>query len=122
MGFAATALLLASIGIYGLMSYSVSQRTYEIGVRMATGATNASIVRLILVQGLRIAIIGMAAGIGGSLLLTRFLSGLLFRVKATDPVIFLSVCVFLIIVAVAASSIPAWHASRVDPIRVLRME
>ena len=122
LGFAAMALLLASIGIYGLISYSVSQRTYEIGVRMATGATNASIVRLILAQGLRVTFFGIAAGIAVSFLLTRFLSGLLFRVTATDPIIFLSVCLFLTMVALAASSLPAWRASRIDPIRVLRVE
>ena len=122
LSFAATALLLAAIGIYGLMSYSVSQRTYEISVRMATGATNASIVRLILGQSLRTTLIGMAAGICASFLLTRFLSGLLFRVTATDPLIFTYVCLFLTAVAAAASSIPAWRASRIDPIRTLRAE
>jgi putative ABC transport system permease protein len=122
LSFAATALLLAAIGIYGLMSYSVSQRAYEISVRMATGATNASIVRLILGQSLRITLIGMIAGIGASFLLTRFLSGLLFRVTATDPLIFVYVCLFLATVAAAASSIPAWRAARIDPIRTLRAE
>ncbi|HEY6990518.1 MAG TPA: ABC transporter permease [Bryobacteraceae bacterium] len=122
LGFAAMALLLAAIGIYGLISYSVSQRTYEIGVRMATGATNASVVRLILAQGLRVTFVGLAAGIAVSFLLTRFLSGLLFRVTATDPIIFLCVCLFLLMVAFAASSIPAWRASRIDPVRVLRVE
>jgi ABC-type antimicrobial peptide transport system permease subunit len=122
LSFAATALLLAAIGIYGLMSYSVSQRAYEISVRMATGATNASIVRLILGQSLRITLIGMIAGIGASFLLTRFLSGLLFHVTATDPLIFVYVCLFLATVAAAASSIPAWRASCIDPIRTLRAE
>jgi predicted permease len=120
--FVATALLLAAIGIYGLMSYSVAQRTYEISVRMATGATNASIVRLILAQSLRTTLIGMAAGICASFLLTRFLSGMLFRVTATDPLIFAYVCLFLTAVAAAASAIPAWRASRIDPIRTLRAE
>lgn len=122
LSFAAAALLLAAIGIYGLMSYSVSQRTYEISVRMATGATNASIVRLILAQSLRTTLIGMTAGICASFPLTRFLSGLLFRVTATDPLIFACVCLFLAAVAAAASSIPAWRASRIDPIRTLRAE
>jgi putative ABC transport system permease protein len=122
LGFAATALLLATIGVYGLMSYSVSQRTYEISVRMATGATKASIVRLILAQGLRTALIGTGAGICVSLLLTRFLSGLLFRVTATDPLVFAFVCMFLVAVAAAASSIPAWRAGRIDPIRALRTD
>jgi ABC-type antimicrobial peptide transport system permease subunit len=89
---------------------------------MAAGATNASIVRLILAQGLRTTLIGMDPGICGCLLLTRFLSGLLFRVTATDPLIFTCVCLFLGAVAAAASSIPAWRASRIDPIRVLRAE
>jgi putative ABC transport system permease protein len=107
LSFAASALLLAAIGIYGLMSYSVSQRTYEISVRMATGATNGSIVRLILAQSLRTTLIGMTAGICAAFLLTRFLSGLLFRVTATDPFIFAYVCLFLVAVAAAASSDPS---------------
>ena len=122
LSFAAAALLLAAVGIYGLMSYSVSQRTYEISVRMATGATNGSIVRLILGQSLRTTLLGLSLGIGASFLLTRFLSGLLFAVTATDPLIFTYVCLFLVVVAAAASSIPAWRASRIDPIRTLRAE
>ncbi len=122
LSFAAAALVLAAIGLYGLMSYSVSQRTYEISVRMAIGAPASSVVRLILSQSLRVALFGVVAGIGSSFLLTRFLSGMLFGVTATDPLTFVVVSLLVFMVAVTASSIPAWRAARIDPIRTLRAE
>ena len=122
LSFAAAALLLAAIGLYGLMSYSVAQRTYEISVRMAIGASLGSVVGLILGQSLRIAVTGLLAGMGAALLLTRFLSGMLFGVTTTDPVTFGSVVALVFAVSVIASSIPAWRASRIDPIRMLRAE
>ncbi len=122
LSFAAAALLLAAIGLYGLMSYSVSQRTYEISVRMAIGAPASSVVGLILGQSLRITMIGITAGIAAAFLLTRFLSGMLVGVKATDPFIFAGVVLLVLLVTVTASSIPAWRAARIDPIRTLRAE
>jgi ABC-type antimicrobial peptide transport system permease subunit len=122
LSFAAGALLLAAIGLYGLISYSVSQRTYEISVRMSIGATASSVIGLILSQSLRIALIGIVGGIGAALLLTRLLSRMLFGVTATDPLTFTSVAVLVFVVTVTATSIPAWRAARIDPIRTLRAE
>ncbi len=120
--FAAVALILAAIGIYGLVSYSVTQRTYEISLRMAIGASNGGIVRMILSQSLRIAVLGMVVGLAGALVLTRLLTALLFDVAPADPLVYAGVSVLLFIVAAAASSVPAWRASRIDPIRTLRAE
>lgn len=122
LSFAATALVLAAIGLYGLMSYSVAQRTYEISVRMAIGAPASSVVRLILSQSLRLAILGISAGILAAFVVTRFLSGMLVGVTATDPWTFAGVVLLVLIVTLTASSVPAWRAARVDPIRTLRAE
>jgi predicted permease len=120
--FAAVAMTLAAIGIYGLLSYSVSQRTYEISLRMAVGATTGSIVRMMLRQSLRITLAGLVVGLAASFLLTRFLSALLFNVTSTDPLVYSGVSAFLLLVAVLASLIPARRAARIDPIRTLRAE
>lgn len=122
LSFAAAALLLAAIGLYGLMSYSVSQRTYEISVRMAIGAPASSVVALILGQSLRIALMGIIGGTGAAFLLTRLLAKMLFGVTATDPLTFTGVALLVFAVTVTASSIPAWRAARIDPIRTLRAE
>jgi len=120
--FAGLALILATVGIYGVMSYTVSQRTREIGVRMALGADRASVLRSVLAQGAGRAIAGIALGLVGSLVLTRFLSTLLFGVRATDPVTFVGVATLLAAVALLASYIPARRATRIDPMRALRCE
>ena len=104
------------------MSYSVSQRTHEIGIRMALGAKRAEILRLVVGHGMLLAMVGVAVGIGGALLLTRFLSSLLYGVGANDPVTFLGVAVLLSAVAALASLIPAWLAARIDPMEALRYE
>jgi putative ABC transport system permease protein len=120
--FAAVAVILAAVGTYGLVSYSVSQRTYEIGVRMAIGATRQHVVAMILTQSLGVAMFGISAGIIAAIALTRFLSSLLFGVAATDPVTFAAVVGLLLAITAAASSIPAWRAARVDLTKSLRVD
>jgi predicted permease len=120
--FAGLALLLAVIGIYSVLAYSVRRRVPEIGVRMALGAGRGDVLRLILGQGTRLVLIGIAIGIAGSLALTRLMASELFMVSATDPLTFAGVSVALILVALAACFIPARRASRVDPMVALRYE
>jgi putative ABC transport system permease protein len=120
--FAAFGLLLASVGIYGVISYAVSQRTREIGVRMALGARPADILGLIVGEGLKLVLVGAAIGIAAALVLTKLLGSLLYGVSATDPLIFLGVTALLFIIALLASFIPALRAMRVEPIVALRYE
>lgn len=121
IGFAAAALILAALGVYGLVSYSVSQRTYEIGVRMAIGASKGSILAMVLAQSLRIATAGIAVGVLGAIALTRFLSSLLYGVAATDSFTFLAVAALLFLTTAAASFGPAWRAAQVDLTKSLRV-
>jgi putative ABC transport system permease protein len=118
--FAALALILAAVGIYGLISYSVAQRTHELGLRMALGSQRQGIFKLILSNALRLVLIGLFIGVGVSLFLTRFISTLLFGIGATDVSTFLLVSLFLVAVAVAASLIPAYRATRINPLDALR--
>jgi predicted lysophospholipase L1 biosynthesis ABC-type transport system permease subunit len=120
--FGLLALTLAVVGLYGVMSYSVSQRTREIGVRMALGARRLDVIRLVLGQGLRLTLMGMGIGIVGSLALTWVLSSVLYGISPTDPVSFLAVAAMLTMVALAASYVPARWATRVDPMQALRSE
>jgi len=120
--FGALALALAVVGLYGVISYSVSQRSREIGVRVALGARDSDVFRLVLSQGLRLTTIGLAVGIAGALVVSRVLSSVLYGVSPTDPVSFGVVALVLTLVALLASYIPARWATRVDPMRALRSE
>jgi putative ABC transport system permease protein len=121
-GFAAIALLLAAIGIYGVTSHAVGQRTQEIGVRMALGAGGRDVIGLVLGQHLRPALLGVVLGVGGALALSRYLQSLVFGVAVSDPLTFILMGATLLGVAVAASAIPAVRATRLDPLRALRAE
>ncbi len=120
--FALTALLLAGLGIYGTISYLVSERTHEIGIRLALGAKRSEIMRMILRQGLALAVAGAALGLVGALIVSHLMAGLLFGVSPTDPLTFVGVTLVLTVVALAASYIPAMRAMRVDPLVALRYE
>ena len=118
--FAGVAWLLAAIGIYGVIAYSVAQRTQEMGIRRALGAARGDILRLVLGQGLCLALAGIALGIGGALALTRVMKKLLFEVSATDPITFGGIALLFVLVALAASYLPARRATRIDPMAALR--
>ncbi|HET7584258.1 MAG TPA: ABC transporter permease [Gemmatimonadaceae bacterium] len=120
--FAGLAMLLASVGIYGVMSYSVAQRTRELGVRMALGAARGRVLALVLRQGMVLALLGVAIGLAGAFWLTRLVSSQLYAVRATDPATFVTVALLLIAVAALASFLPALRATRVDPVVALREE
>jgi putative ABC transport system permease protein len=121
-GFAVLALVLAAVGIYGVMAYVVSQRTTEIGVRMALGATRSEVFRLVLGDGLKITALGIVIGVAGSLLVARWLTSLLYGVTATDPMTLAATAGILMLVAAAACFIPSRRATRVDPMVALRAE
>jgi putative ABC transport system permease protein len=118
----ALALILAATGIYGVMSYVVSQRTHEIGIRMSLGAGARHVLALVLARGVRVALVGVAAGLFGALALTRLVEGLLFGVSSTDPLTYAAVTALLAVVVVAACLVPARRATKVEPMEALRCE
>jgi len=120
--FGASALLLAAIGIYGLIAYSVEQRTQEIGIRMALGAGRGDVRSMVVRQGMRLALIGVAIGVAAAFGLTRLIASFLFGVKSTDPIVFVTVPLLLSAVALFAVWLPARRASAVDPIEALRYQ
>jgi len=120
--FAALAMILASIGLYGVMSYIVTQRQRELGVRVALGAGTREVVGLVLGQGLKLVVIGIAIGLAASLGLTRFMERMVFNVSTSDPLTFAAMSLMLIMVALLASYLPARRAMKVDPIEALRAE
>ena len=120
--FAALALVLACIGLYGLLSYEVGRRTRELGIRVALGAHHRDLSRLVIGQGILLALIGAAIGIAAAVGVTRFMASMLFGIKATDPATFIGVAIMLIVVALAACYIPARRAMKVDPMVALRYE
>jgi ABC-type antimicrobial peptide transport system permease subunit len=120
--FASVALLLAAIGVYGLMAYSVQQRTQEIGVRMALGASSLQVRRMVVTQGMKLAAVGVLIGIGSSLALARVMKSMLYGVKPWDPLSIGLVAILLTMVTLLAAYIPARRASRVDPMVALRYE
>jgi putative ABC transport system permease protein len=120
--FAGLALVLAAVGIYGVISYSVSQRTREIGIRMALGASHTSVLRLVVGEGMILAVIGVTIGVVASFFLTRLMSTLLFGVSTTDPITFVAISLLLTSVSMVASLVPARRAMKVDPMVALRYE
>jgi ABC-type antimicrobial peptide transport system permease subunit len=120
--FAAVAILLAAGGIYGTMLYSVSQRRRELGIRVALGAGRGKVLGIVVGQGAKLALIGIAVGIAGSLALSRFLSAMVYGISTTDAPTFILVAILLGLVAVAASYLPARRAAAADPLEALRSE
>ena len=120
--FAIVALVLAAVGIYGVISYAVSRRTHEIGVRMALGATPANVVRLIIGQGMRVVALGVVGGLAGAVLMTRLMANMIYGVHVTDPLTYVSVATLLGAVALVASYIPARRATEIDPLAAMRAD
>jgi putative ABC transport system permease protein len=122
LAFAVLSLVLASVGLYGVLSYLVEQRTSEIGVRIALGAQREQVLRLVLLDGLRPALIGLGLGVLGGAMASQLIRSMLYGVRPLDAAIFVAVAIVLMLVAAASCVLPAWQASRLDPMRALRVE
>ena len=120
--FAGLALVLASVGIYSVISYTVRRRVREIGIRMALGASHEDVIRMILADGLKPILIGVVLGLAAALALSRVVSSLIYGVRATDPLTFAAVALLLLLVGIFATILPAYRATRIEPIRILREE
>jgi putative ABC transport system permease protein len=120
--FAGVALMLAAVGLYGVMSYSVAQRTHEVGLRMALGAQRRDVMKLVLRQGMKLTLMGVAVGLFASAAVTRLMTQLLFDVSASDPMTFVAIALILVVVAVVACLLPALRATKIDPMVALRYE
>ena len=119
-GFAAVALILAVIGLYGVMAFSVAQRTVEIGIRQAMGARRQDILRMVLTQGMRLSLLGIVIGVAAAAVLTRLMAGMLFHVSATDPLTYAAIALIFLAVSLIACLVPAWRATRIAPVTALR--
>jgi ABC-type antimicrobial peptide transport system permease subunit len=120
--FGALALVVAAIGVYSVLAYSVSQRTHEMGVRMALGARNEHVMALVVREGVRVVLVGVVVGVAASLALGTVVASMLYDTSPHDPVVLAVVAAVLTIVGVAASAVPAWRASRTDPVVALRSD